>query len=84
MVLGIIIALIVVGGIIYYSQSQTGSDAAGSDEATLQELNDLIEEGSGIPDISTPSANPLDSVAPSGNPIEKANPFTNDYANPFE
>ena len=83
-VVGVVVALAVLGGIIYYSQrgAQTGS----TDEEALNELNELLETGAGIPDVGAPSANPLDKVAPSENPIEKTNPFNgqNEYENPFE
>ena len=80
--MGVVVAVAIIGGIIYYSQSRMRG--SGDEETALEELDALIDAGTGIPDIQTPSVNPLDKVEPSGNPIEKANPFTNEYKNPFE
>ncbi len=86
-VLGIIIALAVVGGVIYYLQNQKKLEIqkTNSDTQAVNDLNNLLDTGAGIPDIKTPSANPLDKVAPSENPLDKTNPFKtqNDYQNPF-
>jgi len=86
-VLSVVVALFVIGSIVYFIQSKkVETSNTNEDEQIINELNSLLTEGAGIPDIDAPSANPLDKVAPSGNPVEKTNPFNNEnsYENPFE
>jgi hypothetical protein len=88
--LGILLALAIVSSIVYYLQNRnqwpnTNTALQDSDTAAVEDLNALLYEGNGIPDIQTPTTNPLDKVAPSENPIDKTNPFASDvYQNPFE
>jgi len=75
-IIGVILAIVIIGGAVWYWQSQK--------TPTIETRDDAIDAAVAQPVIEVPSSEVVGDKAPELNPIERANPFKDSYKNPFE
>lgn len=84
-VIGIIIVIVIVVGVIYWSsqrQAGTGGEGVGAEQQAVEELSKTIGESAAVPTLDI-GGNPLENL-PDTNPVTKTNPFKDIKTNPFE
>lgn len=80
-VIGIIIAIAIIVGIIYWSSQRQADTDVTDEERAVEELSGALEQGTQV-GVDVPVVNPLDEAVPDVNPLEAANPFK--IKNPFQ